>query len=233
MTVSGNTCLTCKVRNCSILKPCTVDTLSTISTFKTERKFNKAELIFEQGEPTKGVYFIKKGIVKVEKKAPHGRSIIVKICGPGDIFGHRGPNSLIYQNHSATALSDAYCCFVPVIFFKEILNNSPDLEKQLTEEYQNDLEKMEQKSLSLAYKSVREKVAEVILLLSELYCYGPKTKNFSIDLSRQDFADLSCTTKEQVSATLKEFSRNSLIQYSGKKFNFIDVEKLKSLSDRL
>lgn len=230
MTISSDTCVTCKVRNCSILKPCTITTLSALSTFKTAREFQKGEFIFEEGAPVKGVYFIKKGVVKIEKKAANGRSLILKIGGRGGIIGHRGHDHLNVQNCTATALSDVVCCFIPMNFFKEILKSAPDLERQLYEEYLNDLKQIEQRSLGLAYKNVREKVAEVLLLIAEIYGYTLQSRGFNIDLSRQDFADLTGTTKEQVSAALKEFERLSYLRYSGKRFYHIDLAMLKSIS---
>ncbi|MBS1640255.1 MAG: Crp/Fnr family transcriptional regulator [Bacteroidetes bacterium] len=231
MAINGDNCLTCKVRNCSILKPCTVTTLSAISTFKTSQKFKKGEYLFEQGSLNKGVFFIKKGVVKVEIKSAGGRSFIVKIGGRGGIVGHRGSDNKSIQNYTVTALSEVICCFISTTLFKKILQGAADLEKQLSEEYLNDLKLMELRSLSLAYKTVREKIAEIILLIADLYNYTSKQKSFSIDLTRQDFADLSGTTKEQVSAALKDFERNELIKYSGKKFNFINIQALKAIAN--
>lgn len=169
--------------------------------------------------------------MKIERSVPSGRSLIVKICGRGNIIGNRWILHDHVHHLTATALSDVVTCFVPEMFFKGILKNANDLEKQLANDYLKDLELMEQRSVSLAYKSVPAKIAEAIMLLSDIYCYQPKRRSFSIDLSRQDIADLAGTTKEQVSATLKTFSRNSLIRYSGKKINFIDLDGLKLISE--
>ncbi|MCO6497657.1 MAG: Crp/Fnr family transcriptional regulator [Chitinophagaceae bacterium] len=230
MTLNGNSCLTCKVRKSSILEPCAIGTINAISTFKNSRKYEKGEFLFKEGDDVKGVFFVKKGIVKVLKEVPGNRTLIFKICSRGEIVGHRGYDSRNIHKYSGVALSETDCCFVPISFFQDILKDAPDLEKQLTEEYLLDLERMEEKSVSLAYKTVREKVAEALVLVSNIYGYRGGNRPFSIDLSRQDFADLTGTTKEQVSAVLKEFSRDSLIRYSGKRFNFIDLDALKSLA---
>lgn len=230
MTVNGNSCLTCKVKNCSLLKPCTDDTLTVISKFKSEKKFERGEFVFGEGDRVKGIYFIKKGVVKIEKRMPKGRAFILKICGPGGLLGHRGHDQNFYHNYSVVALSECTSCYIPFDVFNEILNNAPDLEKQIINDNLKELDRMEQRSLSLAFKPVKERVAEGILLLSEIYCYDSQKKGFCIDLSRQDFADLTGTTKEQVSAVFREFSRLSIIKYSGKKISYIDLGALKSFS---
>ncbi len=230
MTPSGNTCLTCRVKHCSILKPCTVETLSAISRFKTNYAFKKGETIIREGNVSEGVYFIKKGVVKIEKNAPHGRSFIINVCGQGNIIGHRSVHGNSVQKNTAIALCDVTCCFIPINYFNDILKNAPDLEKQITEDYLCHLDQLEKKSISLAFKTVKEKVAEVMLVLADIYNYEPKKQSFSIDLSRQDLADLTGATKEQVSSVLKEFERNSVIRYSGKNFYSLDTATLQSIA---
>ena len=229
MTVNGNGCLTCKVRKSSVLEPCAIGTLSAISTFKNSRKFEKGEFLFKEGDEVKGVFFIKKGVVKVLKEVPGYRTLIFKVCAKGEIVGHRGYDSKNIHKYSGVALSETECCFVPIVFFKEILRDSPDLEKQLMEEYLIDLERMEQKSMSLAYKSVKEKVAEAILLVSGVYEYHVKRKSFNIDLSRQDFADLTGTTKEQVSKYYGEFESLDIIAAKGRLLHVKNMEKLEEI----
>ena len=231
MTPSGNTCLTCRVKHCSILKPCSLETLAAISRFKANYGFKKGDIIIKEGQISDGVYFIKRGVVKIEKNGPNGRNFIINICGAGNIIGHRGMQGNTIQKSTVVALSEVTCCFIPVNFFNEILKNASDLEKQITEDYLCQLEQLEKKSISLAYKSVKEKVAEVILVLATIYNYEPKKQSSSIDLSRQDLADLTGATKEQVSSVLKEFERNSIIRYSGKHFYSLDIGTLKTIAE--
>ena len=224
-----DTCLTCKVRGNSILKPCSEATLLAISHFKAKTKYKKGESIFQTGEPYRGVFLIKYGVVKLERVSAGGRPFIVKIVGNGGIIGHRERNNKFIQHYSATALSEVECCFIPAESFKEILKNSPDLENQIGEEHLKDLAMLEQKTMNLAYQSVREKIADALLLITEVYNYSQTHKSFCIDLSRQDISNLTGTTKEQVSATLKDFARSGIIKYSGKSFYFIQIDALKEI----
>lgn len=101
MTPSGNTCLTCRVKHCSILKPCSLETLAAISRFKANYGFKKGDIIIKEGQISDGVYFIKRGVVKIEKNGPNGRNFIINICGAGNIIGHRGmQGNTIQKKHS-------------------------------------------------------------------------------------------------------------------------------------
>lgn len=224
-------CLTCKVRQFSILKPCGDATLNAISRHKTKVFFKKGEFIFQVGDPFLGVHFIKSGVVKLERISSSGRPFIVKIGGRGGIIGHRERTNQYIRNYSATALSDVVTCFIPAESLNEIILNSSDLESQIMEEHLRDLTMLEQKSVDLAYKNVREKIADAILLIADIYNYPKTRKSFTIDFSRQDIANLTGTTKEQVSATLKEFAREGILKYSGKWFYFIDLVALGRMTE--
>ena len=81
MVINGDSCLTCKIRDCSILKPCSTTTLTAISNFKSKNKYGKGQSVFAVGDEMKGVYFIKSGIIKVEMHTPNGKSFIVNSNG--------------------------------------------------------------------------------------------------------------------------------------------------------
>jgi CRP-like cAMP-binding protein len=164
--------------------------LLAISHFKAKTKYKKGESIFQTGEPYRGVFLIKYGVVKLERVSAGGRPFIVKIVGM-EVLSVIERNNKFIQHYSATALSEVECCFIPAESFKEILKNSPDLENQIGEEHLKDLAMLEQKTMNLAYQSVREKIADALLLITEVYNYSQTHKSFCIDLSRQDIANLT------------------------------------------
>jgi CRP-like cAMP-binding protein len=113
-----DTCLTCKVRGNSILKPCSDTTLLAISHFKAKTKYKKGESIFQTGEPYRGVFLIKYGVVKLERVSAGGRPFIVKIVGM-EVLSVIERNNKFIQHYSATALSEVECCFIPAESFKK------------------------------------------------------------------------------------------------------------------
>lgn len=230
MAIIRHDCITCKVRNCSILDSCDTETLTAISTFKTSRSIQKGERLFSESDPIQGIYFIKKGFLKVELNGKQGRPLILRIAGRGAVFGHRFNPNRRYHTQSVTAVSEVHYCYVPNDLFVEIVSKSSSLKQQLTNQILEDLELVEKKAIKLAHKSVREKVAEAMLLLSEMYQYEENRQSFRISICRQDIADLAGTTKEQVSKTLKDFEKEGLIKCAAKKFSYLQTDQLRSLA---
>lgn len=230
MAITRHDCITCKVRNCSILDTCDTHTLTAISTFKISKSLQKGERLFSEGDPVPGVYFIKSGFLKVELNGKQGRPLILQIAGRGAIFGHRANASHPCHTSSATAVSEVLYCYIPHDLFNEIADNSPALKQQIINQFLNELELAEKKSINLAHKTVREKIGEALLTFAKVYNYEEKKHPFRIHFSRQDIADLTGTTKEQVSKTLNDFEKENLIKLVAKKINYLNIETLRAIS---
>lgn len=104
------------------------------------------------------------------------------------------------------------------------------LKQQVVNQYLVELEQVERKAVYLAHKTVREKMAEALLLLAEAYQYEEKKQSFRISFCRQDIADLAGTTKEQVSKTLKDFEKEGMIKCAAKKFNYLNIVRLQAVT---
>lgn len=213
------------------MENCDTETLTAISTYKLPKSLQKGEKLFSEGDPVLGISFIKKGFLKVELNGKQGRPLILRIAGKGTVFGHRTNSSHASHSCSATAVTDVSYCYIPYNLFNDIVSKSPILKQQIINEFLDELVLIEKKAINLAHKSVREKIAESLLLLAEAYDYEDKKQSFKISFCRQDIADLAGTTKEQVSKVLKEFEKEGLIKCAAKKFNYINISYLRNISN--
>lgn len=232
MAITRYDCITCKVRSCSILNSCDTPTLTAISTYKLSKSLRKGERLFSEGDPVLGVCFIKKGFLKVELNGKQGRPLILRIAGKGTVFGHRANTSHSSHTCSATAVSEVQYCYIAYDLFDEIAAKSPVLRQQIINQFLDELELVEKKAINLAHKTVREKIAEALLLLAEAYQYEEKKQSFRISFCRQDIADLAGTTKEQVSKIVKDFEKEGLIKCAAKKFSYLNIAMLRSISNQ-
>lgn len=231
MTLLKTDCITCKTKNCSVLSECDTHTLSAINAVKITKSLKKGEKLFSEGDPVQGVYFIKKGFIKVELNGKQGRPLILQISGRGSMFGHRVNPLHSYHPCTVIAASDTLYCYIPSSMFENIIEHSPVLKKQIINQLLTELELAEKKTVNLAHKTVREQVAEALLQFAWVYDYEKKHQSFRIHFCRQDIADLTGTTKEQVSKVLHDFEKEKLIKCSAKKFTYLDIEALRRISN--
>jgi CRP-like cAMP-binding protein len=93
------------------------------------------------------------------------------------------------------------------------------------------LEEAENKMTTLAQKPVRERLAESLLILNNLFRSEGKCKilneNSTISLSREDLANIVGTATETVIRLLSEFKEEKLVSISGRSITLLDVDGLK------
>src|SRR6266498_785593 len=107
----------CNLQTCSMCKNCKTEWLKAIDLNRKLIHFKKGEILFAEGEPVKGMYFIYTGLVKVHKKWNDNKELILRFAKQGAIAGHRGLGTDTIYPVSATALSATDVCFVDIDFF--------------------------------------------------------------------------------------------------------------------
>ena len=208
---------TCDLRSCFLCKTCQEAWHSAIDAHRDNFNFKKGELVFQEGDPVSGIYFVYNGSVKVHKKWGD-KELIVRFARKGDLFGHRGlgdPHKELVYPISATALEPLTVCFIDLAFLQASLDVNRSFTQAIIGFYATELQESEQKMRNLAHMPVKGRIAQSLLYLREKFgC----TEDGAIDLhlSRQDLASFAGTTYETVFRIMNEFARDELISISGK-----------------
>jgi CRP-like cAMP-binding protein len=125
----------------------------------------KGQVIFKEGDPVTGVYFVTSGNVKVHKKWGD-KELILRFANNGAILGHRGITSTISTFPiSATALETTNLCYVDIDFFRSTLKVNHDFAYWMLLFYADELNVSEKKMRNLALMSVKGRLAVAILSL--------------------------------------------------------------------
>ena len=95
----------CDLQSCFLCRQCLPEWLPAIQAHRKNLNFRKGELIFREGEPVRGIYFVYSGTVKVHKQWGTEKELILRFAQQGEIFGHRGLGQEAIYPISATALS--------------------------------------------------------------------------------------------------------------------------------
>lgn len=227
--VSMSKCEQCIVRQFSSLKSLSKDELLKLADCKTSYTIKKGETIFEEGETTNGIYCIKDGVCKMTKLSANGKDQIVKLIKPGELLGQRSTISEEPANLSAVALEDMEVCFIPknevLQFFTQNNQFSMDVMKTIC----GDLKDADDHMVSMAQKSVKERLAETLLYLEDTF--GKNEDNtLKLQLSREELAGMIGTATESCIRLLSEFNKLGLINLIGKKIAILDRNKLVRIS---
>lgn len=222
-------CITCSIRHCSILKNCRHEFLELIDQTKYYMKFTKGHQLIREGSAADGVFVITSGVVKTHVKGYRKRPFILHLATTGGLLGYQRNEQKKHQV-SATAAEDTHVCFIENKEFDLILQKNVGVREDLTREFNKELSKIHMRTVRLAQMSVREKVADAVLLISHAYGMNNSTKPFTVNLSREDIGDLIGCTKEQVSKNFSDFKSEKVITASGKQLQIVNYKKLKEIA---
>ncbi len=187
--------------------------------------FHKGEVIFEDGEFPKGVYFIEKGTAKLSKSGAYGKDQILRFIKEGDLIGYR--SMLCGENFQAKAeaMTDVHCTFLPSDVFMDLLKVDSRLAFAMMQKIAYELGESSNTITFLAQKTVRERLAEVLLLLEQKL--GTDPEGFiKISLTREEIANLIGTATESAIRLISEFKADHLIEAEGRNIKILNHEKL-------
>ena len=186
-------------------------------------------MLFKEGEPVTGVYFVYSGSVKVYKKWDEDKELIIRFAKGGAMLGHRGLGSNLVYPISAAALEPSVVCFIDTKLFDATLKTNSEFTARLIQFLVQELYESERKMRNLAHMPVKGRVAEALLHLKELF--GEDDKGFiNIELSRQDLASFAGATYETVFRMINELVKEKLIKLAGKSIAITDRDGLARLA---
>ena len=180
--------------------------LKKLSDNRKVKTFKKRELIFEEGDYPRYLYFINSGKVKLFKTNEYGKEYIIKICKEGEFFAHIDLIKGDKHSESAGVLESTEISLVPKEDFLQLLYGNRDVTSQLVKMLANNVSEHEEHLLDLAYNSVRKRVADAVLYLCD------KEGSEEISILRDDLARIVGTAKESVIRMLTEFKHDGYIE---------------------
>lgn len=202
--------------------------LEDLSKHKITNIYKKGQTLFMEGTPPFGLYCVSKGNIKVTKMGPDGKDCIVRIATDGDIIGHRSIFTDQYYQATATAMEDSTVCFIDKKYIVKLVQESPSVACNLISKLGRDLGASENKIASIGQKNVRERVAELLLLLKNSHGVEVQKGLWKIGLmlTREEMASLVGTATETLIRFISELKDEGIIDQDGKALIIKDEERL-------
>jgi CRP/FNR family transcriptional regulator len=211
----------CDLKTCFLCRNCEREWLPAVEANRRNLYFKKGEIIFREGEPMKGMFFVIEGNVKVHKKWGADKELIVRFACTGDILGHRGLGNDTLYSVSATALEPVAVCFIDLDFFHASLKMNQAFLFKLMMFFAEELKVSEKKMRDLAHMQVKGRVAWALISLREKFGEDA-AGNINMRISRQNLASYAGTTYESAFRILNDFTEKHIIQVSGNSISILD-----------
>jgi CRP-like cAMP-binding protein/CheY-like chemotaxis protein len=205
-----------------------IESLNKLSENRDLRVYKKKEDIYLEGTYAKGIYFVNKGKIKSYQTNEFGKELITDLHKEGDFFGYLPLLQDEKYSSSASALEDSEIFMIPKDDFFSLIFKNAEVSRRFIEILSNSIRENEKQLVKLAYNSVRKRVAEALVKLSDKYKKeGDQT--FSMNVSREDLANLVGTATETVIRTLSDFKDEKFVEVSGGTITILNYDKLSKM----
>jgi CheY-like chemotaxis protein/CRP-like cAMP-binding protein len=197
--------------------------LEKLSENRENKQFRKKDFVYREGDRPRQLFFIASGSIKTFRTNEMGKEYITKVYASGEFLGY---NALLQETpyqESATAIEDTELSIIPKDDFLSLLHNNRDFSARFIKMLANNVDTNEERLLSLAYNSIRKRVAEALVSLHEKYNNEDRSE---ISILRDDLAAIVGTAKESVIRTLTDFKKEGLIEIEGGIIKIINLKKL-------
>jgi CRP/FNR family transcriptional regulator len=223
-------CTGCELRSKNFFCQLPVDDLKSFESIKITKAYPKGTMLFVEGQPSKGVFMLCQGKVKLSTCSKDGKVIILGISEPGDVLGlSAAVNGSDYET-TAEVLELCQVNYVKTSELLHFLQRNPEAGlnavRQLSRNYQTAY--LQICSLGLS-DSVADKLAKLFLGWSGNGTGGNgrvQLKNF---FTHEEMAEMIGSSRETVTRALKYFRDEELITLKGSDLIIHDRQKLKSV----
>lgn len=193
---------------------------------KTCEVYKKGTVVYSEGGRLSGFYCITKGIVKILKTGIEGKEQIIRFAKKGEIIGYRSLLSEELACSTAKVIDKAVLFHIPYQTLLSLIQTNWQFGLHLLQISSRELRESNNYIVGLAQKSVRERLAEVLLLLKESFELDNQN-TLQISLKRIELADVVGTAPESLIRTLSEFKHEKMIEIEGKKIRLLDINRLR------
>lgn len=189
----------------------------------------KGTIVYREGSRLTGFYCVTRGIVKIFKTGIDGKEQIIRFAKKGEIIAYRSLLSQELACTTAKVIEEAVLCHVPYQTLLYLIQNNWQFSLHMLQIVCRELREANDYITDIAQKSVRERLAEILLLLRENFDLD-RQNTLQISLTREELANMVGTATESVIRLLSEFRSDNLIELQGRKIKFLNIPGLKKIA---
>lgn len=218
--------LTLLLRNCKLFSDLNQGELDSLQTVAGRKDFRKGQIVFNEGDPSRGFFLVVTGAVKVYRVGPDGRERVFHVVEAGDSFAEA---AMFMDAYPATA--EALATTTTVIHiekngFKQLLTRDPRLSLKVIGSLVKWLSHMRNALTDLTLKEVPGRFASYVLSLPV-----DPTRPIKINISKTTLAQTLGTTKETFSRLLRRLASNRVLTFRGNQIKVQNRARLQKIAD--
>jgi CRP/FNR family transcriptional regulator, polysaccharide utilization system transcription regulator len=213
-----------------LFKKLTEEEFNRLNYEKTCSVYKKGTVLYREGSRLTGFYCVTKGIIKIFKTGIDGKEQIIRFAKKGEIIAYRSLLSQELACTTAKVIDEAVLCHIPYQTLLFLIQNNWQFSHHMLQIVCRELREANDYITDIAQKTVRERLAEVLLLLKENFDLDNQN-TLQISLTREELANIVGTATESVIRLLSEFKQDNLIELQGRKIKFMNIAGLQRVAN--
>ena len=194
-------------------------------------QYQRREYLFREGTQMQGIYILHAGKVKIMRRGKYSKPHIVRLKKAGDWLGLDDLKNIRY-NASAIALEPVFASFISKDEMLRLLERNFNFSIDILRSMCEDIKCAEKRMHRLASKKARERVAEMLLELENLFGQDPESY-LNVRLTLQELADFAGVTSETMSRLMNDWRRMHLLDRNDKRIRLLEPIQLQQIAGLL
>lgn len=192
--------------------------LDFVTASKRDRLFEPGEVIFHQGEPCDGMYWIRDGLVGERRLDPDGEMALVRLSHTGKALGYQELLARKPYRNSAEALRPTRVCYLSRSVIRELLASNSKLGDNFLLRSFRDMETTEDHYVNVLNRGIRSRLLHALMSLYTHYGHFEIGKGhvLEIPIARKDLAALIGTGPETISRTIRKLEKERIARFEGR-----------------
>jgi len=212
-----------------ILESLTDDEKLKVMDMSCRTNWDKKAVIYNYGDQSDKVYFVKKGTVKVSKYSEEGKEMIMSIYKKGEIFGLESVFSdATERTEVVEVLEDLYTCSLDVKDVKSLCTNL-EFNRALFKLIGDRSNKIQKRLESLFFQTspnrIKGFIKDYALEYGNKLIYSNEIE-VKVSLTHEDIAKLTGTTRQTTTTVFNKLEKEGIIVYDRNRILIKDTNRL-------
>ena len=195
--------------------------------YAKSRKFKRGATVLSKGDPGDALFAVVSGTVKMSVSSITGRSVILNLVGPGEIFGEIAMLDGLARTTDAIANTDCELLVIDRRDFIPFLKTHPALSMKLIELLCARLRQSSGQIEQIILQTLPGRLASTLIRLNK----NPQgSAAHPIAITQQAIAEMIGTTRESVNKQLSIWATNKWVQLEHGAIIVLDYRPLEVLA---
>jgi CRP/FNR family transcriptional regulator len=192
----------------------------------------KGRIIVSPSSNEKTLYLLKNGRVRLYKMNEEGKQLTIGILGKGNVFGETDTFSTGSHHAFVEAIDDVLLCALSKHDLEQIFTKRPEVAMKMISILTERMQETQNMLENLAFRDVRYRILYLLAKLAKSFgdpLRGEKGfTTIDIALSHQEIANMIGATRESISLSLSQLSKENLVRTKRKEIAiaFDRIEKI-------